>query len=318
MEDWQRMTELERARVVDLLPCEFEVSEECMPEGNTHRATVIETEEVMRVHSRENNRRMFIGGNMPVYYPDENMFSPDVIVVLDVDDHRRNSWIVASEGKGLDMCIEIAFLGWKAKDTTRNVIRYAELGIREYFVFDMQKSVLKGYRLHGTQGLYAPLLPKNGRLWSEVLDLELALDGELIRFFDGGNAVLFTDERTARANAVAEQATRAAKASLERERAALERERVALERAEAEAARARATEEEKRMALERAEAEAARARAAEEERRMALGRAEAEAARARAAEEERRVALGRAQTAEQELADALAVIDKLKKNLQRS
>src|SRR4029453_18068084 len=83
---------------------------------------------------RKHGRRVYVSGNLPVYYPNERMFSPDVIAVTEVEPHERPSWIVSNEGgRGLDFAMEIVVSGRRRKDLKDNVERYARLGISEYF-----------------------------------------------------------------------------------------------------------------------------------------------------------------------------------------
>ena len=48
---------------------------------------------------------------LPIYYPDEAMFAPDLIAVVDVETHERRSWVVSQEKKGLDFVLEINVSG---------------------------------------------------------------------------------------------------------------------------------------------------------------------------------------------------------------
>jgi primosomal replication protein N len=129
---------------------------------------------------------VYISGNLPVYYPSERMFSPDVIAVTDVLPHSRESWIVSQEGnRGLDFALEVIVSGRRRKDLRDNVERYARLNISEYFVYDRSRSALHGYRL--TQPLrYERLVPQTGYYSSHVLGLELGIEGGQLRFACGG------------------------------------------------------------------------------------------------------------------------------------
>lgn len=223
-EVWERMDAHERARVIASLPSEFEISEAGPPEGDIHSDVVYGARDALRTYFRKLCRRIYIAANMAVYCPDERVFSPDVIAVRDVEDRPRDSWIVDAEGKGLDLCIEVHWLGRRAKDCEENLDRYARLGIVEYFVCDLRRLELKGYRLpEGKPGKYTPLLPQARRIHSEVLDLDLAIDGQRLRFFHGSAAIPYADELIARLDAAVEEAGK--HAQLEAERAQAEAER---------------------------------------------------------------------------------------------
>jgi hypothetical protein len=105
VEVWERMTEAQRSRVTASLPSEFAATEECLPEGRLHYESVFWTQDSLRTHFDKLGRKIYIGANTAVYYPNERMFSPDVMAVLGVeDDHPRASWSVLEEGKALDVC----------------------------------------------------------------------------------------------------------------------------------------------------------------------------------------------------------------------
>ena len=317
IEEWERMSHAQRAWVIESLPSEFPATEECLPEGTLHYEAVSGAREALRTHFGKLGRKICIEANMAVYYPREAMFSPDVMVVLDADDHPRNSWIVHAEGKGLDLCIEMVWLGWKKKDTKDKVKRYAELGIPEYFVFDMQERVLQGYRLTGRSKEYTQLSSKSGKLRSEVLGLNLSIEDTQLRFFHNNDAVLRADECITRLDAAVKKAGRrvqdeAERAEREAERARLaeQRARTETERAEREAERSRLAEQRARTETERAEREAALARTETE-------RAEREAALARTATERAEREAERSRLAEQRLAEVLAEIEMLKRTKNR-
>src|SRR5688572_23961896 len=97
-EIWDRMTEAERAFVVASLPCDFPVSEAHPPEGEPHFDAMTETRDVLRRHFGRIGRSTYVACDLPVYYPAEPMFSPDVIAVLDADLRQRDHWIVTAEG----------------------------------------------------------------------------------------------------------------------------------------------------------------------------------------------------------------------------
>lgn len=182
---WDRMSEAEREEVVESLPSEFEPTEANPPEGDHHTDAVYGARTALRRFFGKMGRRVYVGTNLPVYYPGQSMFSPDVIAVLDAGTHPRPSWIVSREGKGLDFAMEVIVLGHRRKDLDRNRARYAALGIREYFVFDYPRLRLYGFRQSPRTGTYESLTPLHGHFASEVLGLDLVLEGERLRFYVG-------------------------------------------------------------------------------------------------------------------------------------
>ena len=192
-DQWAAMTPAERARVVAMLPAE--VPWELMPpEGDAHREAKERATGTLDDFYRRAGRRIYVSSELAVFYPGEPRFSPDVLAVLDVDPHRRDSWVVAGEGRGLDLVIEVHAAGDRAKDYKTNVERYARLGITEYFIFDVRALDLRGHRLAPAEGkkprAYRPVLPQRGRWASTALGLDLAIDGGKIRFFHGNAPLL--------------------------------------------------------------------------------------------------------------------------------
>ena len=290
---WDAMSPEERARVVESLPSEFPVSEASPPEGDPHFDAVVAVRDVLRGFFGRSGRRVYVANDLPVYYAGERMFAPDVIAVVGVSTHAREHWTVSAEGKGVDLAVEILWSGRRAKDLRDNVERYARLGITEYFVFDRKRLGLQGHRLPGASARsYRPILAQGGMYRSEVLGLDLALEGERLRFLLAGAPLPESTELIARLDDMLDQAVGRAE---EAERRAEEESR----RAEEESRRA---EEESRRAEEESRRAQEESRRAEEESR----RAEEESRRA-AAESDKR------QEAERRLAEALAELERLRR-----
>lgn len=196
---WEELSEHERRWIVDQLPSEFPASEAAPPEGDTHYALVRSTRDALRGYFRRIRRKVYVGSNLPIYYPGERMLSVDALAVLDVEDGPRNSWVVSAEGRGLDLALEIHWLGHRTKDFERNVVWFAKLGIPEYFVFDARRLKLRGFRLPaGNAAPYQPILPQGGRHPSSVLGLDLGVEGPRLRFYAGSAALPDADDLIAR------------------------------------------------------------------------------------------------------------------------
>lgn len=203
-EEWERMSIEERAHVVAQLPSE--VPRETTPEGDPHRDPKEKAVEALREYYRRLGRRVYLSAELPVYYPAERMFAPDVIAVLDVDPHQRLRWVVSHEGRGIDFALEVTLEGDRKKDLEENVERYARLGIVEYFVLDLKLRRILGYRLNGS-GTYEPILPQAGRWASRVLGLDLAREDGRVRFYVGTAAVPYADELIERLDTLLEHHT---------------------------------------------------------------------------------------------------------------
>jgi Uma2 family endonuclease len=262
-EVWDALTEAEREQVVAALPTDMPLDLH-PPEGDQHRKPKERARDALDEFFRTIGRRVYVSSELVTYYPGEARFCPDILAVLDVEPHERQSWIVSREGKGLDLVIEIHVGGDERKDLDTNVTRYARLGIPEYFVLDRPRARVLGFRLCGA-GIYERILPQGGRLHSDVLSLDLTVENGLLRFYHGTAPLLFMDELVGRLNGMVAELIDARDA--------------AIRRAEEEAGRA---EEEARRAdqqARRAEDEARRAKALEDD--VAALRAELERLRER-------------------------------------
>ncbi|WP_437947803.1 Uma2 family endonuclease [Sorangium sp. So ce296] len=63
-------------------------------------------------------------------------------------------------------------------------MRYARLGIPEYFVYDRLRQQVHGYRLPAPDApRYQRIVPQMGRYSSAVLGLDLAVSGGKLQFF---------------------------------------------------------------------------------------------------------------------------------------
>lgn len=191
-EVWERLSPEERAWVADRLPSEEEPF--LAPEGDLHAGVVGAACTSLRAFWQRTGRKAYVGSDMNVFYPGERRFAPDCFVVLDVEPHPREHWLVSAEGKGLDFVLEVAFRGDHRKDAERNVEWFARLGIPEYFVFDAQKRRLTGHRLPQGGGSYAPVVPQHGRYRADALGLEVGVEGGRVRFYHGTAPLLDADE----------------------------------------------------------------------------------------------------------------------------
>lgn len=268
-ETWDALSPEERQRIVDSLPSEFPVSEANPPEGDFHFEAKTRAREVLGSFFSRIGRKVYLGSELPVYYPGESMFAPDVMAVVDVETHARMRWVVSAEGKGLDFALEVHVAGERRKDLERNVERFARLGIREYFVFDRGRLRLSGWRLDEGRRSYSPILPQHGLYPSEVLGLDLQVDDERLRFYLGGAALPEAPELIARLEHMVER--------VEASRAELVQQLAEESRLRAEESRLRAEESRLRAEEARLREEESRLRAQETQRREDAERQLAEA-----------------------------------------
>lgn len=186
--EWLALAPAERMRVIAALPTRITPEELAAEEeeGDDHREECNDSVDALRRFFRSAGRRAYVSSNLIVFYPRERRFAPDLLVVLDVDDHRRNRWLVVDEGKGLDFALEIVAEGDRNKDLRDNVVRYGRLGIPEYVVFDLRRAQLHAFRLEGEDAREYTRVPlEDGRFRSRVLGLDLRVEGARVRFLVG-------------------------------------------------------------------------------------------------------------------------------------
>ncbi len=202
---WKALTERDRLDVVDSLPSD--IPRATPPEGDAHRLPKERALSSLREFFRRSGRSVYLSAELPVYYPDQPMFAPDLIAVVDVPTHPRPSWVVSHEGKGLDFALEVHVSGERKKDLERNVERFARLAIPEYFVFQPLPGRLLGYRLDAAApGEYTPVLPQGGFWRSQVLGLDLALEDRGLRFYAGTAPLLDAHELVERLSTMVDAA----------------------------------------------------------------------------------------------------------------
>lgn len=193
---WDEMSEEERALVAAALPSEIEA----VPEGDPHRIAKQQALDPLQGFFERIGRRVYLSSELPVYYPGEPVFAPDLIAVVDADVRPRDKWLVQAEGRGIDLALEVNVGGDRRKDLERNVEWFARLGIPEYFVYEPLRSVLRGFALVPGSRSYRPMLGQAGRFSSSALGLDLGIEQGRLRFFYGGASVPETRELLERAN----------------------------------------------------------------------------------------------------------------------
>jgi Uma2 family endonuclease len=300
-EVWRSMSE--DAQLAFILAATDALNErnlQLMGEGRPHERARAGAMAVLGDFFERAGQPVYLASDLPVLYPGEPVFAPDLIAVIGVEDPRdadtRSAWSVVGEGQGIDLALEILYKGDRQKDLVRNVIRFARLGITEYLVYDRLKQRLLGYRLHPTAARYDPIPVRAGRISSRVLNLELAISGGRLRFYSNGAPVPEVRELLAHANEMIdesqsrleaeEQARLAAEAAKEQAEAAREQAEAAREQAEAAREQAEAAKEQAEAAKEQAEAAKEQAEAAKEQAEAARDQAEAAKEQAEAAKEQ--------------------------------
>ena len=138
---------------------------------------------------------VYVSGDLLIYYEEGNprvSVAPDAFVVFGVEDRMRGNYKVWEEGKGPDFVLEVASPNTWREDVGPKREVYAQLGVREYFLYDPRGDHLtprlQGYGL--VDGVYERMsavesLDRMLTMRSEVLGLELRakVEGEM-RFHD--------------------------------------------------------------------------------------------------------------------------------------
>jgi Uma2 family endonuclease len=215
-----------------------------MAETDTHRKQMFILLDALEEYLRPYPRR-YASGKTFVYYRDDaderQSVAPDIFVVLDVENKERRYYNIEEEGKAPDLIIELISTGTKLEDLGNKRVLYANLGVREYYVFDPTGEVLKGqlrgFRLN--DGEYIPII--GSRLQSQVLDIDLVVEQGRLRLYDrktGLRLLTYEESEAARRKAEAKATAAAEKAATAETKAA--QELAARQMAEAKAAAAEA------------------------------------------------------------------------------
>ncbi len=228
-------------------PAEIEYPEsdgEPVAETDIHRDLMIDLIEGLK-HFYGDDPMVYVSGNMLLYYEEGNprkSVAPDVFVVRGIPKHRRRIYQLWVEGRPPDVVFEISSRKTWGKDLQKNWKLYAQLGIREYFIFDPEYDYLEpplnAYRLN--DGEYEEVEVLDGRVMSETLGLELVDTGETLRLLDPQTGKFLTtyDEILAERQQAEARAEAEAEARQEAE-ARAETEAEARRQAESELARLR-------------------------------------------------------------------------------
>ena len=137
---------------------------------------------------------VYVGLDLLIYYEQDNnkrRVAPDVFVARGVPNHSRDTYKIWEEGKPPDFVLEVASPSTARYDAEGKKDLYAELGVREYWLYDpkgdLHKPRLKGYQLIGSK--YRRLRDRKragGALavGSRVLNLELRFEAGRLRLWN--------------------------------------------------------------------------------------------------------------------------------------
>ncbi len=179
-------------------------------ETDTHISQIIDLRFALTQHFR-NNPLAYVAANLLVYYVEgepREFVVPDVFVVRGVPKGERRVYKLWEEGRVPEIIFEIASASTRREDLGSKRVLYADLGVKEYYVFDPtgkeMRPPLQAFQLAGTD--YQPILEP---VHSAVLGLDLRVEAGRLRLYDpGAGRFLLTpvEEATAREAAEAEAA----------------------------------------------------------------------------------------------------------------
>ena len=166
-----------------------------MAESDYQRTPLIYGVESLQLYFKS-QPSTYVSGNLLIY-PEEgnpyNNVSPDLFVVFDIGNHKRDSYKLWQEKRAPSFVLEILSKSTAGKDQGSKQGTYQYWGVGEYFLFDPKKKhldpPLKGMRL-GEDGMYDKLPVQrladgSHTIFSEQLGLEVRVSADLeLRFFD--------------------------------------------------------------------------------------------------------------------------------------
>jgi len=183
-----------------------------------------------------NHAKQFQGQKYGVYdnlnfyqtdYYKEQPLAPDIAVIKGVSVRSGRSWRIGKTGPAPQVVFEIASKETWKKDQQVKPLKYAQMGVKEYFAYDPNEPPLDsstsqrlwGWQLDKGRGQMQEMLPgPGGWLWSPRLESYLVPDGAYLRLYDSQWQVRLT---RAEAEAEARQAAqRQAEEEAEARRAA--------------------------------------------------------------------------------------------------
>jgi Uma2 family endonuclease len=176
----------------------------------------------------------YVAGNLFIYYEEghpERVVAPDVFVIYGVPQRRRRTYKTWEHGgKGPDLVIELTSTKTRYTDLGEKRVRYAELGVQEYYIFDPLGEYLDP-QLRGYQLVDGELLPLPGpRIISRLLNAELRAEANTLRLYDMASGTRFaTPEELEAARQREAEARQRAEAEAEQLRNEVERLRRQLE-----------------------------------------------------------------------------------------
>lgn len=181
-----------------------------------------------------------IYGNLNFYQTNnskEYPIAPDIAIIPGIAHRLVRSWRVGKSGPAPQVVFEVASEETWNKDLEEKPMRYARMGVQEYFAYDPNEPPLPrsanrrlfGWQLDPNGHRMKEMQPRSdGSLWSPSLESWLVPDGIWLRLYDSTGQLRLTSTEFAnqRANTAEEQAeieAQRARAAMQQARALAEK-----------------------------------------------------------------------------------------------
>jgi Uma2 family endonuclease len=199
---------------------------EPLAESYDHLYAILVLLEMLRQYLT--GRQAIVLSNQFLYYAQgfpRMRVAPDVMVIFDVAPGGRDNYKVWEEGQVPSVIFEITSRGTQAIDQGFKRGLYAQMGVKEYWLFDPKREwleeQLQGYKLVGEE---YQLIPENQ---SQILGLRLSIEDKKIALHrvDNGERLLFPGELAGAIEQERQARLEAEQARLEAEQARLQAEK---------------------------------------------------------------------------------------------
>ena len=160
-----------------------------MAASDNHRRVLTRILQLLEQFFRE-DPGVYVSGDLLMYYAQgdpRKVVAPDALVSFGIGRKRRRTYLVWEEGKPPDFVMELASETTYRTDLTEKMSLYADLGITDYFLCDIEglylPSPLMGFTL--VDGVYVPIGAAADRsVHSSVLGLDFHLHLDDVRLYN--------------------------------------------------------------------------------------------------------------------------------------
>lgn len=160
-----------------------------MAVSDNHRRVLTRILQLLEQFFRE-DPDVYVSGDLLMYYVQgdpRKVVAPDALVSFGIGQKSRRTYLVWEEGKTPDFAMEMASESTYRNDLTEKMSLYADLGITDYFLCDIEglylPTPLMGFTL--VDGVYVPIhASADGSVHSSVLGLDFHLHLDDVRLYN--------------------------------------------------------------------------------------------------------------------------------------